>query len=430
MRKILTHSIQFILLLGSCSPSPVTTEQPATLSGQLPTGTPVAISTELPIATPTIASALIPSKDGSVQFDGFDMMDETSGWGWGNDGNHKSLLLHTSDGGQTWVDVTADGEFPSVIPPYSSYFLDAQTAWVIRADESLVHTLDGGKNWEVINQNLKAELTWPYRDWYRIYFADAKHGWLVAGYTAAGAHEFYYETRDGGTSWNPFDIEMWPEDLYDVRDYKNELAFWSVIDAIYYDATRFIIIPGEQEGTFKMFLSTDRGSSWKTVQLFPPEFHEQTFNPFDRKVSGPIFFDSQFGILTVSILDRTANAVQLFVYRSNDGGQTWTLTGGPILINQEDSEISFLSVHDAVYICGVKFCITNDSGKTWAAHDFGVDIPARDEHTFIQLDFVNPTTGWILIKVYDAQGIWSNSRLLKTVDGGLTWTELSPRIYP
>jgi len=430
MRKILTHSIQFILLLGSCSPSPVTKEQPVTLSGQLSISTPVLISAELPIVTPTIASASIPLKDGSVQFDGFDMMDETSGWSWGNDGTNKSILLHTSDGGQTWIDVTPDGESISVFPPYSSYYLDEQTAWITQADESLAQTLDGGKNWEVINQNIKAELIWPYRDWYRLYFVDAKHGWIDAGYVAAGAHDFYYETRDGGVSWNPLDIETWPDHLYDVRHYKNELAYWTKIDAIYYDATRFIIIPGEQEGTLNIFLSTDRGHSWKTVQLFPSEFHEQTFNPFDRKVSRPIFFDSQSGILTVSILDQTANVVQLFVYETNDGGQTWTLTGGPISIEQGDSEISFLSVHDAVYVCGVKFCITHDSGNTWAVHDLGIDMPARDEHTYIQLDFVNPTTGWILIRVYDPQGLWQNSRLLKTVDGGLTWTELSPRIYP
>lgn len=425
MRKISTYSIQLMLLLGSCSPFFVATKQPVALSAQIITRTPVVISTPLPIATPTIAPAL-----GSVRFDGFDMVDETSGWSWGNNGNNKSLLLHTSDGGQTWMDVTPNGESLLAFPPYTSYFLDAQTAWIIHADERLAQTSDGGKTWKVINQNLKAELIWPYRDWYRLRFADANHGWLVAGYSAAGAHEFYYETRDGGASWNPLDFETWPEDLYDVRDYKNELAFWTVIDAIYYDSTRFIIAPGEQEGALKMFLSTDWGSSWKTVQLLPSEFRDQSFNPYDRKISQPIFFDSQYGILTVNILDRTANTVQSFVYGTSDGGLTWSLTGGPIMIKQGDSEISFLSVHDAVYVCGVKFCSTNDSGSTWAVHDLVPDIPPKGDHTFLQLDFVNPATGWLLIRMNNAQGIWLNSRLLKTTDGGRTWTELSPRINP
>lgn len=425
MRKISTYAIQLMLLLGSCSPFSVATKQPVTLSAQIITRTPVVISTPLPIATPTIAPAL-----GSMRFDGFDMVDETSGWSWGNNGSSKSLLLHTSDGGQTWMDVTPNGESLLVFPPYTGYFLDAQTAWVIHADERLAQTSDGGKTWKVINQNLKAELIWPYRDWYRLRFADANHGWLVAGYSAAGAHEFFYETRDGGASWNPLDFETWPEDLYDVRDYKNELAFWTMIDAIYYDSTRFIIAPGEQEGTLKIFLSTDWGNSWKTVQLLPSEFHEQTFNPYDRKISQPIFFDSQYGILIVGISDRTANTVKSFVYGTCDGGLTWSLISGPIMIQQGDSEISFLSVHDAVYVCGVKFCSTNDSGSTWVVHDLGTDIPLKDDHTFLQLDFVNPATGWLLIRMNDAQGIWLNSRLLKTTDGGRTWTELSPRINP
>lgn len=314
--------------------------------------------------------------------------------------------------------------------PYIAFFLDAQTAWVMLGNESLLRTLDGGQSWEIINQNLSDELEVPYHDWYKLSFVDTNHGWLVAGYSAAGAHEFYYETQDGGLTWHPLNFETWPAAIYNNNHYKNELAFWTMIDVIYIDSSRFILAPGEQKGTLKMFLSTDRGSSWKTVQLLPSEFPDQSFNPFDRKISQPFFFDPQNGVLTVSIWASATNTTQFLVYETSDGGLTWSLKGGPTSIKDVRSEFSFLSARDAILLCGVSFCVTSDGGNTWSVHSFGTDIPTDIDHSFLQLDFVNPATGWLLIKANDEQGNRLTPRLLKTTDGGLTWMEMTLVLSP
>ncbi|HEY9756655.1 MAG TPA: hypothetical protein V6C97_15915 [Oculatellaceae cyanobacterium] len=44
--------------------------------------------------------------------------------------------------------------------------------------------------------------------------------------------------------------------------------------------------------------------------------------------------------------------------------------------------------------------------------------------------FISTPTGWFLLKTYDDQYVESSFRLLKTTDGGVTWTELSPVINP
>ncbi len=318
---------------------------------------------------------------------------------------------------------------PPPSQPYLIYPLDARMAWVI-INERLLRTTDGGQTWVTVNSDLKHELVWPYRDWYLLHFADADHGWLDAGYAAAGAREFYYETRDGGLTWNPMDFESWPAELYTQRDYKNEIAFWVAIDAIYYDSMRFIIAPGEQEGTLKMFLSTDRGKAWKTVWLLPSAFSRQSFSASDRKISEPIFFDPREGVVTVTILDRNTNTTQLLVYETSDGGLTWSLTGGPALIQDLHSKVSFLSLHDGVLICGSQFCMTHDSGKTWQAFDFGAPEPTDSADRYYQLNFVDPTLGWLLEKSFIHQSDWPNVRLLKTNDGGVTWTRLSATINP
>jgi photosystem II stability/assembly factor-like uncharacterized protein len=355
------------------------------------------------------------------------MKDKNSGWAVAfNQVDTKTLLLHTSDGGQTWLDVMPqDNTFG-----YHSYTvdpLDAQTAWIIN-NERLVRTTDGGQSWVTVNQNLLQELVWPHSDWYLLSFADANHGWLDAGYAAAGAHEFYYETRNGGVTWNPMDFESWPAELNTQRDYKNELAFWVAIDAIYYDSTRFIVVPGGQEGTLKMFLSTDRGHSWKTVQLLPSAFSGQSFSSSDRKISKPIFFDTQNGALTVTIFDRDTNTTQLSLYETTDGGLTWTLTGGPTLLKDVHSTTSFFSPHDAALVCGSNFCITHDGGRTWQGFNIGTFLSSAQGDTYFQLNFVSPTSGWMLFKIDTHQGVGMRARLFKTTDGGVTWAELTPLI--
>ncbi len=415
--EILTLHLLAGMLIGGCAPVP---SIPLTPSHSPPIATPTETQTSsgvtLPPSPPIYLSELY-------------MMDDTSGWAVAfNQADTKVLFLHTSDGAQTWLDVTPQDNNAIGYPSYTVDPSDAQTAWVIN-DERLVRTTDGGQTWMTVNQNLKQELVWPHRDWYLLHFADANRGWLDAGFAAAGAHEFYYETRDGGVSWHPMDFESWPAELYAQGHYKNELAPWVVIDAIYYDSARFIVVPGEQEGDIKMFLSTNRGHSWKTVQLVLSVFPGQSFSPSDRKISRPMFFDAQNGALTVTRFDGDTNTTQLSLYGTSDGGLTWTLTGGPTLMKDVHSATSFLSPHDAALVCGSKFCITHDGGKTWQALDFGTFLPSAQGDTYFQLNFVNPATGWLLFEIDTHQGVGRRARLLKTTDGGVTWTELSPLIH-
>lgn len=357
------------------------------------------------------------------------MMDKTSGWAWAVDPSYKTYLLHTADAGQTWNDVTPEKDF--FYGSYSSFMLDAQTAWAVLAGEVLAQTLDGGQTWNVIHQDLKDVLTYPIHDWYRLRFADANHGWLIVGISAAGAHEFFYETRDGGFTWDPANFETLPEP-YRQENARNEIAFWVVTNVIYYDLERFIIAPGDQEGTLEMFVSTDWGDSWKTVQLPPSIPSDQPFNIYDRKIHPPVFFDSQNGVLAVTIWDGNTNATQLSVYGTSDRGLSWFLLGGPSIIEdtivEAGSEVFFLSSRDAVLICDKSLCVTHDSGNSWQI--FGISIPTDKEHTFLQIDFVDPDTGWLLVNMYDDQYAWLTSHLLKTDDGSVSWVELSTMINP
>ena len=82
------------------------------------------------------------------------MLDATNGWAWSNGLAGQQLLLRTSNGGQTWREVTPRA-FPYL--EFGGWFLDSQTAWVSTLDRKtydggLLHTADGGKSWSVLAQ--------------------------------------------------------------------------------------------------------------------------------------------------------------------------------------------------------------------------------------------------------------------------------------
>lgn len=105
------------------------------------------------------------------------------GWVVGMDG----LILATSNGGATWRTQTSSGP-----PLWRVVCVDSQHVWAFGPTDSgarLVATTDGGATWRsrVVRG---VDLSFGGG----IAFADASHGWLVAGSTIRA-------TSDGGTTW-------------------------------------------------------------------------------------------------------------------------------------------------------------------------------------------------------------------------------------
>jgi photosystem II stability/assembly factor-like uncharacterized protein len=70
------------------------------------------------------------------------------------------------------------------------YFVDAQHGWAVGHDEVILRTDDGGEHWT--RSHFKPEAQQPLLD---VWFADADHG------IAVGAYSAYYVSTDGGRTW-------------------------------------------------------------------------------------------------------------------------------------------------------------------------------------------------------------------------------------
>ncbi len=122
--------------------------------------------------------------------------DAMNGWAHG-----KGLILHTSDGGETWQQ-----QFAHYESPYNSDYLvdmfatDAQHAWAAGYGAAIVNTVDGTTwSYQYANDTGTYGNTAddPCYYIYNIHFNSPQRGY------ASSAHGFYLKTTNAGQSWTP-----------------------------------------------------------------------------------------------------------------------------------------------------------------------------------------------------------------------------------
>ncbi len=91
-----------------------------------------------------------------------------------------------SNDGRRWAQV----QVPTRSPLTAVTFVDANQGWVVGHDAVILHTVDGGQSW--VLQNFAPELEKPFLD---VLFLDEQRGFAV------GAYALFYQTTDGGQSW-------------------------------------------------------------------------------------------------------------------------------------------------------------------------------------------------------------------------------------
>jgi photosystem II stability/assembly factor-like uncharacterized protein len=120
-------------------------------------------------------------------------------------------LLSTADGGASWNrhELKWDSLIERIVresgyvePNLNAvYFSSPETGWIVGEFGLVLHTRDGGQTW--ISQRSGADLP----QLYAVQFLDDRRGWAV------GQAATLLETRDGGQHWSPLEIAT-KRDLY------------------------------------------------------------------------------------------------------------------------------------------------------------------------------------------------------------------------
>jgi photosystem II stability/assembly factor-like uncharacterized protein len=384
-----------------------------------------------------------------------------TGWEWQNplphgndlfavdviDGTHfaiggdAGILSVTTDKGNTWI--TSTTGHPGRI--MSIDFIDLTTGWAVGSEGAILKTTDGGQSWE----DISIGKTW----WESVDFIDQNMGWLTGG-------DKIFKSTDGGATWDQqLDGEdLWPEALqffdentgyavtgYGILKTVDGGAHWTSKDFADHPLTDGYFINAQtgwvvgwaglsSRSGAEIYKTIDGGENW--LQQQSNTYTDLLSVRFTDEMNGCALGHS--GIMVVTA----------------DGGQTWTETEiyeygdyfsldcqGPFMVTvstfpyifmSEDAGVTWVPLkseathHDLYsvefinnevgFVSGDYGAIlkTTDGGKTWTNH--GLDLL----YTLKDIEMIDPTNGWI------AGYVTGEAKMVHTTDGGESWWPFTP----
>lgn len=288
----------------------------------------------------------------------------------GHVGCSSGSVFKTVDGGKTWVLKSSNSTSSSYINKI--YFADANTGFISRGYMAeILKTTDAGETWRIINSS--------FDEIYAFHFLDSKNGFC------AGDHGVIFKTTNGGTTWE------W-------LGFQNGRYGGTTIYGVYFidSLTGFAVGLGG-----RIMKTTDGGKTWKG--------YAPTYNSIKQ-----LEFTS--GTTTYGLVGNS------FI-KSTDGCNTWTNMGAPVSTGNTN-QFDFIDENTGYCIAGgntgstanvSKVFKTTNGGETWTATYGGKDIMYDDLYA---IDFIDDKTGFV-------SGGYNGTRTFKTTDGGNTWTKVN-----
>lgn len=254
-------------------------------------------------------------------------------------GSYRGILKRTTDGGNTWQDLSDTGKFGDYI--FDIKFLNSQTGWLATGDaaisKGIFKSTDGGLNWESQNVYLKTfeALTGLYLCDSNILYAVGDYGTILK--TTNSGNNWFYQT-EGILKY------------FNCIDFIDENTGW--LNTIFFDNT--------------IYKSTDGGNSWDSIASFAENYKTV------------YFVNSNLGFAIGS----TGK-----IRRTSDGGNTWSLI--PTNTTQFQTGISFINDNTG-WVCG-------SNGNILKTTNAGINFSTVSQlnDAFVNIFFINANTGWV-----------------------------------
>ncbi|MCX7833535.1 MAG: YCF48-related protein [Ignavibacteria bacterium] len=284
------------------------------------------------------------------------------------DGNGGSVW-RTTNGGLNWT------KFNVGAPAWAAdmFFINENTGWVCGGSGGIRYTTNGGVSW--ISQSSG---TTQYID--RIFFVSPTEGWAAGGYGSGNG--FIRYTSNAGTNW----IAQTP-------------ATNMHIQGMYFINNQTGWVCGVNGGTAK---TTNGGLNWIVAGSISHPYAEYIY--FINKDTGWIIGRNQTG---------GGQDGKGYIYRTNDGGNTWNLTytaelpNGAMTSLKVDPQNYLWAVgnHDNVIKysnpIGIKQITSNTPDKFELYQNYPNPF---NSSTIIRFSIPANNKGIVTLKVYDIQG--------------------------
>jgi photosystem II stability/assembly factor-like uncharacterized protein len=312
-------------------------------------------------------------------------------WGWSavNDQVHvvwcqNNFVLKTTDGGVTWSGRYAEG----VTFDYPPCFADSSVGYAILNEDGqgrVLKTTDGGVTWQEI-----------YRDPYvtelqDIRFLDANHGFVVGQHSERGLagvlHWYAYmlSTSDGGSTWARHELPP-------RSQFQQKIVFagnTAVLDLDYW------------RGDYCK--STDGGASWVWGGSLPGFYFRDLF-----------FVNETVGYALTE--GNTGGVRAFYLAKTTDGGESWTPTR-----RLDGNACSLFFQREGTGV------IVGDRGFDGRPLIYRTVDDGASLQPVASLDWYPLVTGTPSGPLF---AFGYGGRLLRSTDGGSSWTDMQTRVLP
>jgi len=426
----LTITLLAAALLGGCNmPStggptplpPAATDTAAPVSSPAASATPEPASTATPpepsppTATAAPAAPPIVHLAAGVSFDltWVSMRSLTEGWAVGGLSGASDHVFRTTDGGQTWRDVTppqpADVGLPQAA---SAFFLDAQTGWVLYHPSgnltgggmplAVWRTGDGGASWTAAAP-LAVDLSGATQAVPELYFIDPTHGWIMLHLGAAGMNRYpiyLLRSEDGGATWStqidPYNAAYLQSCPKTGWTFSGNTGLASIGNCPFDSAA--------------VDWSSDSGLTWTEIRLPFGSGYSNLAGNAGCAAHSPILFSASAWIVAMDCRTFDSPPKNLsFLYRTNDASTTWTISEYPA------GALDFIDTNQG-WAFGKDIYRTTDGGANW--------------------NHISTVTWDGQFSIVDASHIWaiassgSNYALVESTNGGSSWAILNAQLVP
>jgi photosystem II stability/assembly factor-like uncharacterized protein len=318
-----------------------------------------------------------------------DIVDENIVWGVGYDGapitaehpeaDNVQEFTKTINGGTTWEMGIIDLGGDPLLAVNNMHAIDANTSWVSSIVGSagkgkLFKTIDGGESWTLSNPGVGNNFLHAESFQNGVHFFNATTGVVFGDPIGAGPGLWeVYRTVNGGTSWTQ--TTGWTGALaagegeygYNGGNISAGNTFW------------FVTSLGN------LYRTTDLGVTWTKIDTPIADFGGvETASSTGRAY----FSDNNNGII-IATANATATTPTYTLYRTTNGGTTWT-TVGPYTSGYRSMD--FIPGSSRLVSVG-----NNGSAYSSAySDDYGIswtEIEANNDQK-VTVAFLNGTTGW------------------------------------
>lgn len=305
----------------------------------------------------------------------------------------QNAIIRTTDYGNTWQDVTPNLELGA---DASGDFVDGENAWVAFTNSNISnntviieHTSDGGQSWQQYTTSEPSPMVIDPP-----HFSNNQEGWLEVsingGLNAGGEMVDMLHSLDGGQTWQK--VSSPPND-----GKKSGISFK--------DSQHGWATGNSTSNTPWLYVTHDGGQSWQPQSL--PDLPGSGSSAVYYRTTPPVFFGN-YGELPVYINNGGPTSQGMLLYKTNDGGQTWT-TDYPTNHAALDQ-----GYPDGLYILNQHYAWTNDSqdGTFRMTDSAGLVWINEAKVSLVHgISFIDTSNGFAL----------GQTTLYRTTDGGQTW---------